>query len=176
MFKFLFYFSLGSDKQHLDSSSDSEMDTKMMHSSSRNHSQQPTNSTQQSNNNNNNNSNNNNNNNNSLNTQSTHSMQINLSSSNSGGSNTSHHQSSGAHDVHHNISSFPPSLTISNITHSHGSSSSSSSNAAVICGSVASAQHKNLPQMPPLSAVTYSHLHSVMGSMPIYDIGDYQHL
>lgn len=35
---------------------------------------------------------------------------------------------------------------------------------------------KNLPQMPPLSAVAYSHLHSVIGSMPIYDMGDYQHL
>lgn len=35
---------------------------------------------------------------------------------------------------------------------------------------------KSLAQMPPLSAVAYSHLHSVMGSMPIYDMSDYQHL
>lgn len=35
---------------------------------------------------------------------------------------------------------------------------------------------KGLTQMPPLSAVAYSHLHSVMGSMPIYDMSDYQHL
>ncbi|XP_037899354.1 protein sine oculis-like, partial [Glossina fuscipes] len=32
-------------------------------------------------------------------------------------------------------------------------------------------------QMAPLSAaVAYSHLHSVMGSMPIYDMSEYQHL
>lgn len=39
-----------------------------------------------------------------------------------------------------------------------------------------SSGNKSLPQMPPLSAVTYSHLHSVIGSMPIYDMADYQHL
>ncbi|GAB0096391.1 Protein sine oculis [Sergentomyia squamirostris] len=43
-------------------------------------------------------------------------------------------------------------------------------------GSLGGAGGKPTSQMPPLSAVAYSHLHSVMGSMPLYDMGDYQHL
>lgn len=39
-----------------------------------------------------------------------------------------------------------------------------------------SSQGKNIGQMPALSAVAYSHLHSVMGAGSIYDISDYQHL
>lgn len=41
----------------------------------------------------------------------------------------------------------------------------------------AAASGKLMGQMTPLSAVAaYSHLHSVMGSMPLYDMADYQHL
>lgn len=52
---------------------------------------------------------------------------------------------------------------------------SSTSNMSSSHGSV-TGHGKSLSQMPPLSAVAYSHLHSVMGSMPIYDMSDYQHL
>lgn len=53
--------------------------------------------------------------------------------------------------------------------------SSSTSNMSSSHGN-APGHGKSLAQMPPLSAVAYSHLHSVMGSMPIYDMSDYQHL
>lgn len=62
-------------------------------------------------------------------------------------------------------------LTLSSNNQQNSNNMTSSQN-----NGASSSGNKNLPQMPPLSAVTYSHLHSVIGSMPIYDMADYQHL
>ncbi|KAG4070460.1 hypothetical protein HA402_005692 [Bradysia odoriphaga] len=112
----------GSEKQHLDSSSDSEMDTPTMMHSSNSTAQQQSNTS---------------------NTQSTQHLQLNLSSN------------------QQPISASLMAQSTSNMSTSHGNVTGHS---------------KSLAQMPPLSAVAYSHLHSVMGSMPIYDMSDYQHL
>uniref|UniRef100_A0A336K3C4 CSON015511 protein n=1 Tax=Culicoides sonorensis TaxID=179676 RepID=A0A336K3C4_CULSO len=131
----------GSDKQAMDSSSDSEMDSpSMMHHTSnnnKNHSH----------------SNNNNN------ISDSHSIgsasQMHLSAS---------HASAGSHHPSQ-LGSAGSSPSVSLIQSSQNNSNSSSS--------------KNLGQISSsaaLSAVAYSHLHSVMGNMPIYDMADYQHL
>lgn len=126
----------GSDKQHLDTSSDSEMDTptSMLHvNHSTTHHQSNTQLAQQ---------------------QQQQHLQLNISSSNQ--------QSSSTGGTGSNLLS----AVQSNMATNHSNSG----------GSTALTPSKNLPQMPPLSAVAYSHLHSVIGSMPIYDMGDYQHL
>lgn len=84
---------------------------------------------------------------NTANSQSSHTMQLNLSNNNQ-----------------QTLSS------VGNLTGHHTNSNST------LASSSSSVHNKNIPQMPPLSAVAYSHLHSVMGAMPIYDMGDYQHL
>lgn len=141
----LFLCSNGSVK-HLDSSSDSELDTPVMQSSSssshHHHSLPPHHHSSSS-----------------SSTQST-SSHLHLSLNNNISTSDPHHSS---HTTNNNLAA------ISNL------------NASLVGVSAAtpSLQGKSAlgAQIPPLSAaVAYSHLHSVMGSMPIYDMGDYQHL
>ncbi|KAH8373119.1 hypothetical protein KR009_012118 [Drosophila setifemur] len=128
------------DKQHLDSSSDSEMEGSMM-PSQRSQLQQ----------------------------------QQQHSPGNSSGTNNSLHQQQLQHISaeqslqHHPHQQHPASSSAA----SKGSSGSGG-------GGGVSAATATQMQMPPLSAaVAYSHLHSVMGAMPMtamYDMGEYQHL
>ncbi|KAL5291589.1 SIX2.2 family protein [Megaselia abdita] len=136
----------GSSMKHLDSSSDSELDTPVMQSSSssshHHHSQPPHHHSSSS-----------------SSTQST-SSHLHLNLNNNISPSDTHHST---HSTNNNLAA------ISNLNASLVGVSATSS----------SLQGKSAlgPQMPPLSAaVAYSHLHSVMGSMPIYDMGDYQHL
>lgn len=129
----------GSDKQAMDSSSDSEMEspTMMHHSSNNNKSHSHSNS-----------NNNNISDSHGIVPGSQLSTQMHLSAANA----ASHHASQ--------LGSAGSLIQASQ----NSSSSSSSKNLGQISSSAA------------LSAVAYSHLHSVMGNMPIYDMGDYQHL
>lgn len=149
------------DKQHLDSSSDSEMEGNMLSSQSAQQQQQqhvaaPHHSQQQqqspsSSNNNNNISNINNNNNSNGNSNSLHQHQQQLQHV-AAEQSLQHHQ----HQQH---------------AVSAAAAAASKNSAAAAAVAVAASQ------MPPLSAaVAYSHLHSVMGAMPMYDMGEYQHL
>ncbi|XP_030555930.1 protein sine oculis isoform X1 [Drosophila novamexicana] len=143
------------DKQHLDSSSDSEMEGNMLSSQSAqqqhaaathhsHHSQQQQQSPSSGNNNNINNNNSNGNNSNSL-----HQHQQQLQ-----------HVAAEQSLQHHQHQQ-----------HAASAAAASKSSAAAAAVAVAASQ------MPPLSAaVAYSHLHSVMGAMPMYDMGEYQHL
>lgn len=150
----------GSDKQHLDSSDESDMDTPMHNNSSNNSTtqSQPNPTAQQSA------------------QHQQHQLHLGLSSS-VGGGGQQHHHSQQQHGHHvsqglHSPGDGGSGLLVANSNLSHNNSSSSSTIAGL------SSQGKNIGQMPALSAVAYSHLHSVMGagSMPLYDISDYQHL
>lgn len=152
------------DKQHLDSSSDSEMEGNMLSSQSAqqqqqqhvaaphhsHHSQQQQQSPSSSNNNNNiSNINNNNNSNGNSNSLHQHQQQLQHVAAEQ---SLQHHQ----HQQH---------------AASAAAAAASKNSAAAAAVAVAASQ------MPPLSAaVAYSHLHSVMGAMPMYDMGEYQHL
>lgn len=70
----------------------------------------------------------------------------------------------GSHHASQLGSTGSPAISLIQSSQNNSSSSSSSKNLGQISSSAA------------LSAVAYSHLHSVMGNMPIYDMGDYQHL
>ncbi|KAL9915176.1 SIX homeobox 1 protein sine oculis [Glossina fuscipes fuscipes] len=88
-------------------------------------------------------------------------------------SNSSHHTAAHHQPLHHSVAAVAAAQHVVDHTLSaqlvgvptvSGSASKSSSNSVTA-------------QMAPLSAaVAYSHLHSVMGSMPIYDMSEYQHL
>lgn len=149
----------GSDKQHLDSSSDSEMDTPIiMHSSNNNNSTGNSASSHSA----------------STNQPHTPTANSSLLSSGSGISPAppaSIASSAGQH-VHLNLNQSANLGSGGNNNNHHQSSLLTSSTLAQSGG-----QHhhsKGIAQMPPLSAVAYSHM--MMGSMPIYDMGDYQHL
>ncbi|XP_055390418.1 homeobox protein six1b [Condylostylus longicornis] len=110
--------------------------------------------------------------------------QTNNSNNNNNGNNSltsSHHhqQHHQHHQQHHHTTISNNNLAaISNLNASLvGVSASAAAAAAVSNKSSSSVSSGAVGQMPPLSAaVAYSHLHSVMGSMPLYDMGDYQHL
>lgn len=140
--KFIFFFLFsngGSDKQHMDSSSDSDMDAPM-HESNKSHVV----SNLVSNNNNNHNS---------------HSLSVTASSSNLTAQTLQMQLTAASAGSHHAQQLAPSASSLLQSATSAGSS-------------------KNLGQLSSsaLSAVAYSHLHSVMGNMPIYDMSDYQHL
>lgn len=114
-------------------------------------------------------------------------LQLGLSSGNTSDLNSlvGHHQHS-AHqqtpNSHHELSTCQQqsaqihlsNLLGDNLTATGGLGSTNPS--SLMSGSHPSSKGGSIPQMPGLSAVAYSHLHSVMGSMPIYDMSDYQHL
>lgn len=86
--------------------------------------------------------------------------------------------------VHNNINNNSNSTTQSNNNNNNNNQqhsqslqlnlSSNQSHSSLNPSLVGIPQSKNVGQM---SALAYSqHLHSVMGSMPLYDMGDYQHL
>lgn len=133
---FIFLFSNGgSDKQHMDSSSDSEMDGPM-HDGNKVL-----------------NANNNNNNNN---------------------SSSSHNLSGNASTSNLTAQTLQMQLTAASSHHVQQLAPSASSLIQSAAGS-----SKNLGQLSSsaaLSAVAFSHMHSMMGNMPIYDMSDYQHL
>ncbi|XP_067627987.1 protein sine oculis [Eurosta solidaginis] len=112
--------------------------------------------------------------------------------------NNHHHQ----HHQHHHATAASTSMEQTHHHHPHslnasqmvglsptssgtGGSGGSGSGSALTSAAVASTSSKNsnsaaaaaaaAGQMPPLS-VAYPHLHSVMGSIPIYDMSEYQHL
>lgn len=135
---FLLNFSLfssngGSDKQHMDSSSDSEMDGPM------------------------------------------HDGSKVLNVTNNNNNNTSSHNlSATASTSNLTAQTLQMQLTAASSHHVQQLAPSASSLIQTAAGS-----SKNLGQLSSsaaLSAVAYSHLHSVMGNMPIYDMSDYQHL
>ncbi|EDW74611.1 uncharacterized protein Dwil_GK21318 [Drosophila willistoni] len=139
------------DKQHLDSSSDSEMEGNMLSSQSAQQQHQQQQQQQSPN------SSNNNNNNNGLHSQQ---QQLHVASEQS----LQHHQQQ-----------------------QQQQQQQQHQQQQLVTASVAAGGNKNASntaatqmQMPPLSAaVAYSHLHSVMGAMPMpamYDMGEYQHL
>ncbi|KMY91969.1 protein sine oculis [Drosophila simulans] len=133
------------DKQHLDSSSDSEMEGSMLPSQGAQHQQQ---------------------------------QQQQHSPGNSSGNNNGLHQQQLQHVAaeqglqHHPHQPHPAS----NIASVAATKSSGGGGGGGGVSAAAAAQM----QMPPLTAaVAYSHLHSVMGAMPMtamYDMGEYQHL
>ncbi|XP_017079329.1 protein sine oculis [Drosophila eugracilis] len=136
------------DKQHLDSSSDSEMEGSML----------PTQSAQQQ--------------------QQQHSPGNNSSGNNN---NNGLHQQQLQHvatdqSLQHHPHQQHPASNISSVA----SKSSSGGGGVGSGGGGVSAAAAAQMQMPPLTAaVAYSHLHSVMGAMPMtamYDMGEYQHL
>ncbi|XP_037917551.1 LOW QUALITY PROTEIN: protein sine oculis [Hermetia illucens] len=162
----------GSDKQHLDSSSDSEMDAPnsiLHHAAAQQQSQQ----------------------------QQTHPHHHHPHHQ-SPVNHTSHHTTTHHHSLHTANSGSTTGSDSAQLQSHHPSSQHSSNNLGAISnlnaslvgvtagagggslnpGGGLSIQNKpGVGQMPPLSAaVAYSHLHSVMGSMPLYDMGDYQHL
>lgn len=151
----------GSDKQHLDSSDESDLDTPMHNSSNNTSTTQSNSNTQQTA------------------QQQQHQLHIGGSGGGSGGGNGGggqhhhHHQHNqhGHHGPNLNSSVDGSGLLVGNSNLSHSNNSTGSLSGL-------SSQGKNIGQMPALSAVAYSHLHSVMGagSMPLYDISDYQHL
>lgn len=65
-----------------------------------------------------------------------------------------------------------------NAHHQHAAAATGISSVIQAAASHGSGKAGGLGQLSSsaLSAVAYSHLHSVMGNMPIYDMGDYQHL
>nr|XP_044249042.1 protein sine oculis [Drosophila takahashii] len=136
------------DKQHLDSSSDSEMEGSMLPSQSAQQQQQQHQQQHSPGN-----SSGNNNNNNGL-----HQQQL-------------QHVAADQSLQHHPHQQHPAS-NISSVA-------SKSSSGGGGGGGVSAASGAQM-QMPPLTAaVAYSHLHSVMGAMPMtamYDMGEYQHL
>ncbi|XP_062136375.1 protein sine oculis [Drosophila sulfurigaster albostrigata] len=155
------------DKQHLDSSSDSEMEGNMLSSQSAqqqqqqqqhaaaphhsHHSQQQQQSPGSNNNNNNNNS------------------------SSNGNSNSLHQQ----HQQHQQLQHVAADQSLQHHQQQHQQHAAAAAAAAAASKSSAAAAAAAVAasQMPPLSAaVAYSHLHSVMGAMPMYDMGEYQHL
>ncbi|EDW09990.1 protein sine oculis isoform X1 [Drosophila mojavensis] len=155
------------DKQHLDSSSDSEMEGNMLSSQGAqqqqqqqqhanaphlaHHSQQQQQQQQQSP------SSSNNNNNN---------------SNGNGNSNSLHqHQQQQQQQLQQHVAAEQSLQHHQHQQHVANAAAASKSSAAAAAVAVAASQ------MPPLSAaVAYSHLHSVMGAMPMYDMGEYQHL
>lgn len=88
-----------------------------------------------------------------------------------------HHGS--IHNNNNNSNSTTQSNNNNNQQQQHSQSlqlslSSNQSHSSINPSIVGLPQSKNVGQM---SALAYSqHLHSVMGSMPLYDMGDYQHL
>lgn len=144
----------GSDKQHLDSSDESDLDTpNMMHNTnnSTNTSQQQSAQQQQL------------------------QLQLGLSGGNSG--NSSHHHLQHHHHAQHGNSNTDndgnPDDMLS-LSHVNNSGSGGGGNGSGHPLTSLASQGK----MPSLSAAAYSHLHSVIGAgtMPLYDIPDYQHL
>eukprot|EP00099_Drosophila_melanogaster_P013836 NP_476733.1 sine oculis [Drosophila melanogaster] len=133
------------DKQHLDSSSDSEMEGSMLPSQSAQHQQQQ--------------------------------QQQQHSPGNSSGNNNGLHQQQLQHvaaeqGLQHHPHQPHPASNIANVAATKSSGGGGG-------GGVSAAAAAQM-QMPPLTAaVAYSHLHSVMGAMPMtamYDMGEYQHL
>ncbi|EDW60981.1 protein sine oculis [Drosophila virilis] len=144
------------DKQHLDSSSDSEMEGNMLSSQSAqqqhaaathhsHHSQQQQQQSPSSGNNN------------------------NINNNNSNGNN-----SNSLHQHQQQLQHVAAEQSLQHHQHQqHAASAAAASKSSAAAAAVAVAAS----QMPPLSAaVAYSHLHSVMGAMPMYDMGEYQHL
>lgn len=160
----------GSDKQHLDSSSDSEMDTPnaMLHHPSQqsqqqqshhhhhHHHQSPLNPSHHT---------------------TTHHHNLHTTNSSTTGTDNSQlqtHQSQHHQSTQHSANNLG---AISNLNASLVGVTTGSSSGSLGSGSLSLQNKTGVGQMPPLpAAVAYSHLHSVMGSMPIYDMGDYQHL
>ncbi|KAH8393429.1 hypothetical protein KR215_011433 [Drosophila sulfurigaster] len=153
------------DKQHLDSSSDSEMEGNMLSSQSAqqqqqqqqhaaaphhsHHSQQQQQSPGSNNNNNN---------------------------SSSNGNSSSLHQQHQQHQQLQHVAA-DQSLQHHQQQHQQHAAAAAAAAAASKSSAAAAAAAVAASQMPPLSAaVAYSHLHSVMGAMPMYDMGEYQHL
>ncbi|XP_039483188.1 protein sine oculis [Drosophila santomea] len=131
------------DKQHLDSSSDSEMEGSML----------PSQSAQQ--------------------------QQQQHSPGNSSGNNNGLHQQQLQHvaadqSLQHHPHQPHPASNIASVATKSSSGGGGGSGGGVSAAAAAQMQ------MPPLTAaVAYSHLHSVMGAMPMtamYDMGEYQHL
>ncbi|EDW89174.1 protein sine oculis [Drosophila yakuba] len=131
------------DKQHLDSSSDSEMEGSML----------PSQSAQQ--------------------------QQQQHSPGNSSGNNNGLHQQQLQHvaadqSLQHHPHQPHPASNIASVATKSSSGGGGGSGGGVSAATAAQMQ------MPPLTAaVAYSHLHSVMGAMPMtamYDMGEYQHL
>ncbi|XP_016940313.4 protein sine oculis [Drosophila suzukii] len=138
------------DKQHLDSSSDSEMEGSMLPSQSAQQQQQQQQQHSPGN------SSGNNNNNNGL-----HQQQL-------------QHVAAEQSLQHHPHQQHPAS-NISSVASKGGSGVGGGGGGGGVSAAAAAQM-----QMPPLTAaVAYSHLHSVMGAMPMtamYDMGEYQHL
>ncbi|XP_064552016.1 protein sine oculis [Drosophila montana] len=147
------------DKQHLDSSSDSEMEGNMLSSQSAqqqhaaaahhsHHSQQQQQQQQQS---------------------PSSSNNNNINNNNSSGNN-----SNSLHQHQQQLQHVAAEQSLQHHQHQqHAASAAAASKSSAAAAAVAVAAS----QMPPLSAaVAYSHLHSVMGAMPMYDMGEYQHL
>ncbi|XP_020815000.1 protein sine oculis [Drosophila serrata] len=136
------------DKQHLDSSSDSEMEGSLL----------PSQGAQQQ-------------------------QQQQLSPGNSGGNNNNNnglHQQQLQHvaaeqSLQHHPHPHQQHPAASSVASKGGSTASGGGGGGAVSAATAAQM-----QMPPLSAaVAYSHLHSVMGAMPMtamYDMGEYQHL
>ncbi|EDW46751.1 protein sine oculis [Drosophila sechellia] len=135
------------DKQHLDSSSDSEMEGSMLPSQGAQHQQQ---------------------------------QQQQHSPGNSSGNNNGLHQQQLQHvaaeqGLQHHPHQPHPASNIASVAATKSSGGGGSGGGGGVSAAAAAQM-----QMPPLTAaVAYSHLHSVMGAMPMtamYDMGEYQHL
>ncbi|XP_033153507.1 protein sine oculis [Drosophila mauritiana] len=135
------------DKQHLDSSSDSEMEGSMLPSQGAQHQQQ---------------------------------QQQQHSPGNSSGNNNGLHQQQLQHvaaeqGLQHHPHQPHPASNIASVAATKSSGGGGGGGGGGVSAAVAAQM-----QMPPLTAaVAYSHLHSVMGAMPMtamYDMGEYQHL
>lgn len=132
---FFIFSNGGSDKQHMDSSSDSEMDNSMHDNKN----------------------------------------VLNVSNNNNNNNTSSHNLSATASTSNLTAQTLQMQLTAASSHHIQQLAPSASS----LIQSAAGSSKNNLGQLSSsaaLSAVAYSHLHSVMGNMPIYDMTDYQHL
>lgn len=100
------------------------------------------------------------------------------SSSGTGGGGGSHHQSSTTNSVAGNLLHLQLNQQIGAL--SHGNLVGSGGGGGGGGGSTTTSGLKSSsgigPHSPPLSVAAYSHLHNVMGGVPVYDISDYQHL
>ncbi|ALC40846.1 so [Drosophila busckii] len=143
------------DKQHLDSSSDSEMEGNMLSSQSAQQQQQQQQSQQQQHA-----------------SHHPHHTQTQQQLSPNGNSNNNNNNNSSNSLHQQQLQHIAVEQSLQHHQHQqHAATAASKSSAAAAAAAVAASQ------MPPLSAaVAYSHLHSVMGAMPMYDMGEYQHL
>ncbi|XP_023167382.2 protein sine oculis [Drosophila hydei] len=147
------------DKQHLDSSSDSEMEGNMLSSQSAQQQQQqhaaaPPHLAHHS-------------------QQQQQQQSPSNSNNNSNGNSNSLHQHQ-QQQQQQQLQHVPVEQSLQHHQHQqHVANATAASKSSAAAAAVAVAAS----QMPPLSAaVAYSHLHSVMGAMPMYDMGEYQHL